>query len=415
MRTEWFLPKVFTLIVAVIFASLSVRAQTFSSGSTGADGPLDLASGNRVVQLPESGILNYTTVNIPAGRNLFFAKNFRNTPVVMLATGNVTVAGEIQVAGTSFPLPTQPGPGGFHGGYPSGHGPGGGQAQQPNPNANQCTVSHWVGNLSLVPIIGGSGAGCGGTGGGGAIVIASSTSIAVSGVISADGAHSFQVGNGSGGAIRLVANSVTVSGALTAKGQFSTPGVIRLEAPAGFLHYSGTADPLPILSTSINPMVLADGNTPDLNIVSVGGFPVSYTAGRPDFVDLILPTQVIDPINIVVRARNIAVGTLVNLNLSGPSSGTFTPGTLSGTQASSSTTIAISGLSRSGSTYLIAFADFTLPASAANINRKGSDHIAKVRIIAKPGLDSRLVFIRKNGTEIDLAKVPSAIRRQFGL
>ena len=30
-------------------------AQTFSSGSTGADGTLDLTAGDRTVQLPESG------------------------------------------------------------------------------------------------------------------------------------------------------------------------------------------------------------------------------------------------------------------------------------------------------------------------------------------------------------------------
>jgi hypothetical protein len=194
-----------------------------------------------------------------------------------------------------------------------------------------------------------------------------------------------------------------------------TNGIIRIEAPAGSLVYTGSSNPLPILSTTINPQIVSDSSTPSLSITSVGGFPVSYTAGRPDMVDLILPSQAVDPINVVVQAHNIPVGTQVNLNISGPSPGTFTPGTLSGTQASSTTTIAVSGLSRTGATYMIAFADFTLPASMSKVNHKGPDQIAKVRIIAKPGTDSKLVFLRKNGTEIDLAKVPKAIQQQFGL
>src|SRR5438128_3435684 len=163
----------------ILLLSLSAQAQTFSSGSTGADGPLDLTSGDRKVQLPESGVLNYTTVNIPAGKSLTFKRNPRNTPVIMLAQGTVTILGFISVDGLSDPdtpaFNTTPGPGGFYGGapYQPGFGPGGGT---PNSPFN----GRWVGPLSLVPIIGGSGAaggsGCYGPGGGGAIGIASSTS-----------------------------------------------------------------------------------------------------------------------------------------------------------------------------------------------------------------------------------------------
>jgi hypothetical protein len=172
---------------------------------------------------------------------------------------------------------------------------------------------------------------------------------------------------------------------------------------------------MPILSTTINPQIVSDNATPSLSITSVGGFPVSYSAGRPDMVDLMLPNQLADPLNVVVQANNIPVGTQVKLNVSGPSSGSFTPGTLSGTHGSSSTTIAVSGLSRTGATYMIAFADFTLAGNAANFNKKGPDKIAKVRIIAKAGAESRFVFLRQNGTEIELAKVPSRIREEFGL
>lgn len=408
------------LMLFLFSLSLTASAQSFSSGSTGADGALDLSSGDRLVQLPESGILNYTTVNIPFGRLLVFTKNYRNTPVVLLAQGNVTIAGTIDVSAQN--ATRMPGPGGFYGGAAGspGFGPGGGASVQ-----GSASDGKWVGSLSLVPVIGGSGAGgyvgnpcdCFGGGGGGAIVIASSASIILQGAIYANGKQGVVL-FGSGGAIRLVGNTVNVTGQLQALGRpddSSGSGVIRFEAPSGSLFFNGSANPLPILSTAVNPQIFSDSSTPSLSITSIGGFPVSYTAGRPDMVDLILPNQVVDPINVAVQARNIPVGTQVNLTISGPSTGTFTPGTLSGTQASSSSTIAVSGLSRTGATYLIAFADFTLSASAQNFNRKGPNEIAKVRIIAKPGAESTLVFLRKNGTEIDLARVSKSIRQEFGL
>ena len=79
-------------------SSFGVEAQTFNSGSTGADGVLDLTAGDRQVQLPESGVLNYTTINIPAQRTLTFKSNLANTPVTMLAQGNVTIAGTVDVS-----------------------------------------------------------------------------------------------------------------------------------------------------------------------------------------------------------------------------------------------------------------------------------------------------------------------------
>lgn len=410
----------------LLFLPLASYGQGFSSGSTGADGPLDLSTTTCPsttfgcqIQLPESGIFNFTTVNIPTGKTLSFIPNLRNTPVVILAQGSVTIGGTIQIsAGIDYvhrtALITAPGPGGFAAGGPfqNGLGPGGGTSTDRH--------GKWVGSLSLVPIIGGSGGYAGNGGGGGAIVIASSTSITVNGSVLAIGvACGVCNGGGSGGAIRLVANSVSVSGNLSAYGSSALsaghPGLIRLEGPAGSLFFTGFANPSPILSTSINPQIIPDSTTPSLRIGSIAGYPVSYTIGSPNAVDLMLPNQLVDPINVVVQAQNIPVGTQVNLNISGPTQGTFTPGTLSGTQASSSATIAVSGLSRTGATYVIAFADFTLPANMAKVNLKGPDQIAKVRVITKPGTDSKLVFLRRNGTEINRVRVPKAIQQQFGL
>lgn len=89
----------------------------FSSGSTGSLGALNPTASIEIT-LPGNGILNYTTVTIPAGVTVTFKTNAANTPVYMLATGNVTIAGTINVSGGhgSGVIPGKGGPGGFDGG-----------------------------------------------------------------------------------------------------------------------------------------------------------------------------------------------------------------------------------------------------------------------------------------------------------
>jgi hypothetical protein len=93
----------FVLRRAALMAALSAvfatpAAYAFDSGSTGADGALN-PTVNIEIQLPPSGILNYTTVNIPAGVTVKFKKNTTNTPVHILASGDVTIAGTIDIRG----------------------------------------------------------------------------------------------------------------------------------------------------------------------------------------------------------------------------------------------------------------------------------------------------------------------------
>ncbi len=83
------------VFVLATLAAASAQA-AFNSGSTGADGALN-PTVNTEIQLPPSGILNYTTVNIPAGVTVKFKKNAANTPVFILASGDVTIAGKIDI------------------------------------------------------------------------------------------------------------------------------------------------------------------------------------------------------------------------------------------------------------------------------------------------------------------------------
>ncbi|WP_447730370.1 hypothetical protein [Pseudoxanthomonas suwonensis] len=125
------LPFLSRLPIAAAMAAFLVApaALAFDSGSTGTDGELHPAS-NIDIQLPESGVLNYTTVNIPSGVTVRFLKNSTNTPVYLLASGNVTIAGTVDIRGGDAAAtgtygdgvlgddgnPGEGGPGGYSGG-----------------------------------------------------------------------------------------------------------------------------------------------------------------------------------------------------------------------------------------------------------------------------------------------------------
>ncbi|BBJ23514.1 hypothetical protein [Candidatus Nitrotoga sp. AM1P] len=114
---------------AILLALGSNVAQAFTSGSTGTDGAFS-PTVNTQLTLPASGVFNFTSVNIPNGVTVTFKKNALNTPVILLATGNVTIAGIVDVSGTNGTatgasgdgnlgddgLSGKGGPGGFDGG-----------------------------------------------------------------------------------------------------------------------------------------------------------------------------------------------------------------------------------------------------------------------------------------------------------
>jgi hypothetical protein len=93
------LPLHSALALAVAMTAFAPAARAaFDSGSTGADGALNATAGMEI-QLPPSGILNYTTINIPAGVTVRIKRNAANTPAYILASGDVTIAGTLDVRG----------------------------------------------------------------------------------------------------------------------------------------------------------------------------------------------------------------------------------------------------------------------------------------------------------------------------
>ncbi|MDI6800830.1 MAG: hypothetical protein QMD01_02040 [Thermodesulfovibrionales bacterium] len=257
------------LLLIILSLSLTAKAHAaFVSGSTGADGAFN-PTANTEVTLPADGVLNYTTVNIPSGVTVTFKKNAANTPVYILATGDVSIAGIVSVDGgaASGTVPGSGGPGGYNGGngaasqIPAGNGlgPGGGKGGTTGclygggggygangSNYNGCGNGGGLayGNALISPLIGGSGGGgsaassaYGGGGGGGALLIASSGSIILTGTLRANGGECYNPsGGGSGGAIKLIANTISGNGTISAKGAYTTTaspggaGRIRLEA-----------------------------------------------------------------------------------------------------------------------------------------------------------------------------------------
>lgn len=242
----------------------------FVSGSTGADGDFT-PTANTLLQIPDSGVFNFGVVNIPSGVTVTFTRNADNTPVTILATGDVTINGTISVNGTngSWALPGAGGPGGFDGGQggpvaligKKGEGPGGASAGSPiisQSNGGGCgggggfafsgggggTYSGTAlgggggaayGNDRMIPFIGGSGGGGGGGttsgtaayvgggggGGGGAILIASSGTITIGGGITA---------NGGGGANGEYFSGSSTNGYYGGGGGGGSGGSIRLVA-----------------------------------------------------------------------------------------------------------------------------------------------------------------------------------------
>lgn len=433
----------FLFVVAICFAIFIGDANAvFNSGSTGADGAFNPTANTELV-LPLDGVFNFTTVNIPSGVTVTFKKNANNTPVYILAQGNVTIAGTISVSGTSATnstVPAKGGPGGYDGGYggatnsPGGKGlgPGGGgggpSSSYPHgggggfgtaggsQGANYGASGPAYGNASIAPLIGGSGGGGGagftsspghgGGGGGGAILIASSGTITINGSIIASGGNGYTFdgwgstysGGGSGGAIRLVANAISGSGIISAIGgslvrsNKGGQGRIRIETYTNNF-VPGTDPPY----TYGQPGSVFAANEPSLWITSIAGVnvPASPT-GSYSQPDIMLPSTTTNPVTVNVSAAYIPVGTTVTVSVIpqyGSSSSVNT--TLSGTEASSSGSVGVN-LSTQYSNVVMAQATYTIQTAMFYDGEK----IEKVRVAATMGKESETVYITESGREI---------------
>ena len=384
----------------------TLMAQTFVSGSTGADGAFN-PTASVTIPLPPNGIFNYTTVNIPSNVDVTFTRNEANTPVTILATGDVTIAGSINVSGSAAVggVAGRGGPGGFDGGMggtgfgssPNGTpglGPGGGQGgvaaagtapgsasgggfgTQGTANGAAVPGGQIYGVHTVFPLIGGSGGGGGaggptssgpaGGGGGGGIVIASSGTITMnvsfvqrgiyaqggSGVLKGVGlAQNVASGCASGGAIRLIANSIVTNGAqldvrsICAAGTFAGGfGRVRIETfqLTGNFSVLGGAP----FSQALPQKVLPDNASPSVRIVSIGGAGVPATPQATYFnvPDVTLNPTLANPITVALQANNVPLGTALAISVvteGVATRTTFNSTPLAGTLAASTATASV--------------------------------------------------------------------------
>jgi hypothetical protein len=461
-------------IASMLALTPAMTLAAFVSGSTGAD--LDFTpTTSMVLPIPESGVFSFGVVNIPTGVTVTFTKNSGNTPVTILATGDVTINGTLSVNGTNGTYVVQGtgGPGGFDGGQGGtpnqngkrGAGPGGGVGGTGQGSNNYSgnaggggfgasgatgSVPGWSGypagaaggavyaNVQLVPLIGGSGGGGGGGsssynggaggGGGGAIVIASSGTITVAGVITANGgnaangetsncggyaSNSFYGGGGgggSGGGIRLVANTITGNGTISAaggsggygcgsqtSGGTGGAGRIRLEA-ANILRTAASNPPF----TTGNAYAVVPLNLPVLSITSIGGIYVP-TAPKGSFSspDVVLPFNTQNPVTIALSGTNIPLGTTVTVKAT-PSVGSpsISTATLTGADASATTASISANISTVYPSIITASVTYQLSAANGGPIYAQGERVDKIRVATRAGGRSTVTYITESGKEI---------------
>lgn len=359
-----------------IFASLALAEAGWAAitvpGANGSDGALTL-TGNNTIDLsqapngawdsssptPGKGVydgdkwavvFHYSSVTVNPG-TIQFKNHPSHAPVVWLVSGDVTISGLIVLDGGPTNAGTLPapegGPGGFAGGkgalttgiYAGGEGAGwglGGGAKGPQngagyagPGLSGAFPGAAYGTAQVVPLMGGSGGG-GSNGipagaGGGAILIAAAGTITINGAIHANGGSGGnyggagnQSGSGSGGAIRLVAETVAGTGTLNALGgtvYAGAPGRIRIEANTR--SSTLTVNPLPSAAVASNPaLVWPDASAPSVRLVSVGGISVPVQPlGELNQAADVLPDILPASLPVVVETKNVATTALVNLRV----------------------------------------------------------------------------------------------------
>jgi hypothetical protein len=303
-------------------------------------------------------VFRYSSVNIPSNVTVTFKNHPARAPVMWLVSGSVTIAGSVILNGQDghpngqVGYVAEPGPGGFRGGRgwfyttpgAGGFGPGGtrtlasscgtcpagasfGTPGAPADHPGAPAVPPTYGMAWLLPLIGGSGGAggdrsacqtqtsAGGSAGGGAIVIAGAQTMTFNGQIRANGGTSdYFASTGSGGAIRLVADTMQGTAALYALGGTPFPGYvrggkgrIRLEANHNTLNL--TADPPPSADEpGPSAVIWPSDNVPAVRVLSVGGVPAPTDPHASFFYTLQdVSLSSVLPQTVVVEARNMPV------------------------------------------------------------------------------------------------------------
>ncbi len=446
-----------TLLVALLAGLLLplVGIAQVNSGSDGHDGALNPTT-NLVIDMADhpDGIYQYASVNIPTGVTVTFKPNAGNKPVVWLVQQSCSINGNVRLNGSdSAASGGLGGPGGYRGGNGgnsttagAGLGPGGGTVGPWGGNASfatsgSATTNHApagliYGNNFLLPLVGGSGGGgsnynsSGGAGGGGAILIVASQSLTMNGAISSLGGNASAnntyttpplagSGAGSGGAVRLMATSLSGTGSISVSGgytqfafnisEYAGNGRVRLDA------YDNTFSGLVtgVVTRGFQPIIIpAGGQGTQLTITSLAGIAVQANpSGAQTTPDVIIPALQNNPIPVVVSCTNVPLNTEISVVVH-PTTGSDVLGVgynSSGTATSSTASILLNMPRGGGIIYAKAITGVTGPALAGatagaqpqSLTQTGlmadGDSIKAIEFTAPAGGKQRATYITKSG------------------
>ena len=360
-------------------------AQLYESGSTGALGPLTPTE-DTVVPLPEDGVLHYSVIDIPEGVTVTFDRNPHNTVVWLLASDAVTIAGTVDVSGSAgisssglsgiSALGGVGGPGASDGASVFGTtgmwglGPGSGAGNngsltRGSGGASPVQDGKKAGSASAGPggeafgdsgyqlLHGGSGGGSAngfaGGGGGGGIIIASSISITVDGAVLARGGPGWgNAGAGGAGFVRLAAPEIGGLGTLDAlanlncgasgQGACGGNGMVRVESYSLTGDLEANAAPSLILALPLKSVPYPATQRPRLQIAQIADkTPIAGTnkGHAMQAPGVSLPES--GTVTVVVSAQFVDPGTTVVVVVNALGKGrTLYTATLEGSFASSS-------------------------------------------------------------------------------
>ena len=332
-------------------------------------------------------VFKFSSVNIPSNVTVTFNNHPSNPPVVWLVDGPVTINGVVSLNGAAghdwnqVGLLATPGPGGFRGGRASevgwtsagGFGPGAGRPASstacwsgPGAGYGQSGTGGWAngnggiayGSAAVLPLVGGSG-GCGGNAilnpddssgggaGGGAILIASRTTMTLGtglgrirsvGGNGGNGTNGSQCnagqwtigGGGSGGAVRLIADTVIGTGAVDVRGgkQDIGGGTDIGRGGIGRVRIESNSSTIPVGpgytygAPGTTARLFPDSTTPIVTDVFVAGMPVPQDPeARISFpgADVAIPSG--GPVEVEVHAIMVPTNSTMQV-ITLPSSGT---------------------------------------------------------------------------------------------
>jgi len=294
-------------------------------------------------------VFKYQRVIIREGVTITFTGHPSGAPVVWLVSESVSITGDISLDGATGLSEGQgralvsAAPGGFTGGLGGqnatqgggGFGPGGGYydgARNDHGNPGQyaevgfyryeAPFPRTYGNARILPLIGGSGGGGGfspdpnradggGSAGGGAILIAVAGNMTLTGNITANGGNQTNGnrvgGAGSGGAIRIIADSVNGNGLLQAIAPtFGAAGRIRVEANDISLVQPGA----PMYTAGFpgeNAELWPEAGAPVVRLITLAGVPVPEdpTANLVNFAEADVPVATEDFAQLVIETENV--------------------------------------------------------------------------------------------------------------